>query len=131
LDGVISVHELHVWQLSDTKLIASLHVLLRSRECYMLLGFEIRKLLHGYGIHSATIQPEFIKDLLDEKQQFNHDNEDEDEATTTTTTTTKVILHTDNISPISSTMTNNADNTNNDNSNEVITYNLQPCIKNY
>lgn len=36
----------------------------------MLLGSEIRKLLHGYGIHSATIQPEFIEDqlLVDEKQ---------------------------------------------------------------
>ncbi|CAG8564484.1 5992_t:CDS:2, partial [Ambispora leptoticha] len=41
--GVLSVHELHIWQLSDTKLIASVHV----------------KILHSYGIHSATIQPEF------------------------------------------------------------------------
>ncbi|KAI8983479.1 cation efflux family-domain-containing protein [Pilobolus umbonatus] len=62
LDGVLSVHELHVWQLSDTKLVASFHVLLESRQRYMALGSEIRKILHGYGIHSATIQPEFIED---------------------------------------------------------------------
>lgn len=68
LDGVISIHELHVWQLSDTKLIASLHVLLKSREIYMTLGSQIRKLLHGYGIHSATIQPEFIDDQFNEKK---------------------------------------------------------------
>ncbi|CAO0801644.1 unnamed protein product [Mucor circinelloides] len=67
LEGVISVHELHVWQLNDTKLIASLHVLLKSRQGYMLLASEIRKILHGYGIHSATIQPEFIEDQIDEK----------------------------------------------------------------
>ncbi|KAL0138063.1 cation efflux protein [Mucor lusitanicus] len=69
LEGVISVHELHVWQLNDTKLIASLHVLLKSRQGYMLLASEIRKILHGYGIHSATIQPEFIEDQIDEKYQ--------------------------------------------------------------
>ncbi|GAN06921.1 conserved hypothetical protein [Mucor ambiguus] len=69
LEGVISVHELHVWQLSDTKLIASLHVLLKSRQGYMILASEIRKILHGYGIHSATIQPEFIEDQIDEKYQ--------------------------------------------------------------
>lgn len=67
LEGVISVHELHVWQLNDTKLIASLHVLLKSRQGYMILASEIRRILHGYGIHSATIQPEFIEDQIDEK----------------------------------------------------------------
>lgn len=35
----------------------------------MLLASEIRKVLHGYGIHSATIQPEFIEDQIDEKYQ--------------------------------------------------------------
>ncbi|KAI8061976.1 cation efflux family-domain-containing protein [Thamnidium elegans] len=79
LDGIISVHELHVWQLSDTKLIASLHVLLKSRQGYMKLGSQIRKLLHGYGIHSATIQPEFIEDTLDEKSHYNDDINSESE----------------------------------------------------
>ncbi|GAA5801136.1 hypothetical protein HPULCUR_006578 [Helicostylum pulchrum] len=77
LDGIISVHELHVWQLSDTKLIASLHVLLKSRQSYMKLGSQIRKLLHGYGIHSATIQPEFIEDTLDEKAPYVDDADSE------------------------------------------------------
>lgn len=51
-----------MWQLSDTKLIASLHVLIESREKYMDLASQIRGLLHSFGIHSATIQPEFIDD---------------------------------------------------------------------
>lgn len=70
MDGIISVHELHVWQLNDTKLIASLHVLLKSREGYMSLASEIRKVLHSYGIHSATIQPEFVEDQIDEKYEI-------------------------------------------------------------
>nr|CAG8442838.1 5444_t:CDS:2 [Entrophospora candida]CAG8547842.1 13609_t:CDS:2 [Entrophospora candida] len=71
VEGVVSVHELHIWQLSDTKIIASVHVLLSSRD-YILISSKIRKTLHSYGIHSATIQPEFVK--FDE-QTTNSDNE--------------------------------------------------------
>jgi solute carrier family 30 (zinc transporter), member 1 len=65
LPRVISAHHLHVWQLSNTRLIASLHVRV---DCdihssgsaqYMHLATQIRQCLHGYGIHSSTIQPEF------------------------------------------------------------------------
>jgi solute carrier family 30 (zinc transporter), member 1 len=65
LDRVIEAHHLHVWQLSDTKLVASLHVKVdcevqgSGSQSYMHLAREIRRCLHGYGIHSSTIQPEF------------------------------------------------------------------------
>ncbi|KAF2400402.1 zinc/cadmium resistance protein-like protein [Trichodelitschia bisporula] len=68
LPGVVAAHHLHVWQLSDTKLIASLHVRVAfefegegSRQ-YMRLAKKIRECLHEYGIHSSTIQPEFCSD---------------------------------------------------------------------
>ena len=65
LERVEECHHLHVWQLSDTKLIASLHVKVdcevegTGSASYMHLAREIRRCLHGYGIHSSTIQPEF------------------------------------------------------------------------
>jgi len=65
LDGIISCHHLHVWQLSDTKLVASLHVQVNfdfkdeGSARYMGLARQIRECLHQYGIHSSTIQPEF------------------------------------------------------------------------
>jgi zinc transporter 1 len=66
-----------------------LHVLLKSRQKYMVLASQIRKVLHGYGIHSATIQPEFIEDQVDEKYQIeladtnedDHNDESEDTKT--------------------------------------------------
>ena len=73
LDGIVSCHHVHVWQLSDTKLVASLHVQVafdfkgNGSARYMALAREIRQCLHEYGIHSSTIQPEFC---LDE----NHDH---------------------------------------------------------
>jgi solute carrier family 30 (zinc transporter), member 1 len=68
LPGIISCHHLHVWQLSDTKLVASLHVQVgfdfkdEGSARYMHLAQNIRECLHEYGIHSSTIQPEFCLD---------------------------------------------------------------------
>ncbi|KAI8970269.1 cation efflux family-domain-containing protein [Mycotypha africana] len=81
LEGIISIHELHIWQLNDIKLIATLHVLLSSRQEYMKLGFKIRSVFHTYGIHSVTIQPEFVEDTalqvtpyVDEKCNYTAEN---------------------------------------------------------
>ena len=61
LDGVKGVHELHVWQLSDTKLVASVHarILRADQGKYMAIAQDIKTCLHAFGIHSVTIQPEF------------------------------------------------------------------------
>jgi solute carrier family 30 (zinc transporter), member 1 len=65
LPGIISAHHIHVWQLSDTKFVASLHVQVEfdfkgeGSARYMQLARAIRRCLHEYGIHSSTIQPEF------------------------------------------------------------------------
>lgn len=65
LPGVMSCHHLHVWQLSDTKLVASLHIQVghdikgEGSDHYMFLARQVRRCLHEYGIHSSTIQPEF------------------------------------------------------------------------
>jgi len=71
IPGVAGVHHLHVWQLSDTTLVSSLHVRVDAEVIgadkgagergaqYMKLARAVRKSLHTYGIHSTTIQPEF------------------------------------------------------------------------
>ncbi|EPY51758.1 zinc ion transporter Zhf1 [Schizosaccharomyces cryophilus OY26] len=63
LNGVESVHELHIWQLSDVKLIATVHVCVTlpddQGESYMKLTKDINKVLQSFGIHECTIQPEF------------------------------------------------------------------------
>lgn len=72
LPGVISCHHLHVWQLSDTKLVASLHIQVsyeikgEGSDRYMALARHVRRCLHAYGIHSSTIQPEFHPESDDE-----------------------------------------------------------------
>ncbi|KAL2366727.1 hypothetical protein RJZ56_000312 [Blastomyces dermatitidis] len=72
LPGIISCHHLHVWQLSDTNLVCSLHIQVshdvkgEGSERYMELARHVRGCLHAYGIHSSTIQPEFYPDSDDD-----------------------------------------------------------------
>lgn len=59
VDGVLSVHELHIWQLSENKLVASVHVMASRKHDFMPIATKIRKVLHDRGVHSSTIQPEY------------------------------------------------------------------------
>ncbi|CAK5283223.1 unnamed protein product [Mycena citricolor] len=57
--GVLGLHELHIWQLSESKNIASVHVLVSTKVDFMPIAAHIRMTLHHHGIHSCTIQPEY------------------------------------------------------------------------
>ena len=59
VDGVLSVHELHIWQLSESKIVASVHVIASRKHDFMPVAAKIRKELLDRGIHSCTIQPEY------------------------------------------------------------------------
>lgn len=82
LSGVISCHHLHVWQLSDTKKVASLHIQVEfdfkgeGSARYMQLARAIRRCLHEHGIHSSTIQPEFCLDSS-HRHTSGHNSDDE------------------------------------------------------
>lgn len=62
VDGVLSVHELHAWRLSQHKALASAHVLTSSDSLteFMQSAKMINECLHAYGIHSTTLQPELV-----------------------------------------------------------------------
>lgn len=56
--GVNSMHDLHVWSLSDTKLVASAHVNTAKDTQFAAVAPAIKRAFHQAGIHSTTIQPE-------------------------------------------------------------------------
>ncbi|KAG4415553.1 hypothetical protein IFR04_011317 [Cadophora malorum] len=60
VEGVISIHELHAWRLSQNKALASAHVLTSNDSLtnFMNQARLINECLHAYGIHSTTLQPE-------------------------------------------------------------------------
>jgi zinc transporter 1 len=62
IPGVKSVHELHVWQLTQKKAVATAHVVVEeeSLDTFMENAKTVGECLHAYGIHSATLQPELL-----------------------------------------------------------------------
>lgn len=76
IDGVVNCHHVHVWQLSDSTIVASLHLRVSFGRAvakdeatymakYMQTANDVQECLHAYGIHSSTIQPEFCWDNED------------------------------------------------------------------
>ena len=62
MPGVLSVHDLHVWQLSETKMVASVHIMVSKSHPYMDIGRGVTAVFHRHGIHSGTVQPEVVDD---------------------------------------------------------------------
>jgi zinc transporter 1 len=59
---ISSIHELHVWRLTDEKIIASAHLHRKTLSNYMLVAEKVSKFFHSIGIHSITIQYEYDGD---------------------------------------------------------------------
>ncbi|NWU83869.1 ZNT10 protein, partial [Onychorhynchus coronatus] len=58
--GVSSLHEVHVWELASGKNIATLHVKCQTPADYQDADYKIREIFHEAGVHSVTIQPEYV-----------------------------------------------------------------------
>ncbi|XP_060610234.2 calcium/manganese antiporter SLC30A10 [Anolis sagrei] len=58
--GVSSIHEVHVWELVKGKNIATLHLKCDSRSDYEEASSKMREVFHEAGVHSVTIQPEYL-----------------------------------------------------------------------
>ena len=56
---ISSIHELHIWRLTDEKIIASAHLHRQTLSNYMLVADKVKKFFHSIGIHSLTMQYEF------------------------------------------------------------------------
>lgn len=60
LDGVLAIHELHIWQLAGSRIIATAHIKCHDPTSYMEVAKRIKHFFHNEGIHATTIQPEFV-----------------------------------------------------------------------
>lgn len=61
VEGVLAVHEFHVWQLAGERIIASAHIRCKNLQDYMQIAERVKEFFHNEGIHSTTIQPEFVQ----------------------------------------------------------------------
>lgn len=60
LEGVLAIHELHIWQLAGSRIIATAHIKCHDPTSYMEVAKRIKDFFHNEGIHATTVQPEFV-----------------------------------------------------------------------
>ena len=56
---IVSYHDLHIWQLSAHKYIATVHIIFQDSKLYAKTIDEVRTHFHDHQIAHVTIQPEF------------------------------------------------------------------------
>lgn len=70
--GVVSVHDLHIWTLSSTRIALSAHVLVESLERWPEILSAARHMLAEQGISHVTLQPEpatnIVRWMTDKRQ---------------------------------------------------------------
>nr|UJH94561.1 Zrc1 [Starmerella bombicola] len=61
LPGVQEVHDLHIWQLSEDRVVGTLHVTVNGpASTFSAMSRTIQQCFAGHGVPSITIQPEFV-----------------------------------------------------------------------
>ncbi|KAL4993481.1 cation efflux protein [Aspergillus recurvatus] len=65
IPGVIAVHELHIWRLSQHKVLASVHVAMLDHSIteFSALSRTLQECFHAWGVHSVVIMPEIATPL--------------------------------------------------------------------
>jgi len=59
---IVNVHELHIWQLTEDKIISTAHIMFLNPQDYLRINKAVVNFFHENGILEVTIQPEFFKD---------------------------------------------------------------------
>jgi hypothetical protein len=54
-----SIHDLHIWQLTNSKFVSTVHIIFENPEIFQTIIEEIVNFFHDQDINIVTIQPEF------------------------------------------------------------------------
>ncbi|KAL0208687.1 hypothetical protein P9112_011274 [Eukaryota sp. TZLM1-RC] len=68
LPGIQGLHDFHIWQLSSSTIIASIHINISRKADFDSLAKSIVQILHRAGVHETTIQPCFVDESLIESE---------------------------------------------------------------
>uniref|UniRef100_A0A1Q3FL19 Putative zn2+ transporter znt1 n=1 Tax=Culex tarsalis TaxID=7177 RepID=A0A1Q3FL19_CULTA len=60
---IVSVHDLHIWQLNSNKYVSTAHVIFKNPKVYSTINDQLIDFFHDMGINQVTIQPEFATKL--------------------------------------------------------------------
>ncbi|CAG9859929.1 unnamed protein product [Phyllotreta striolata] len=58
---IVNVHDFHIWQLTASKVISTVHIIFQNPKVYKQVIEEVKEFFNENGITQVTIQPEFFK----------------------------------------------------------------------
>jgi len=61
VDGIESIHDFHLWQLSGSITIVSAHITMHKKDNFKQAVLDASKIFHDKGVHSFTLQPEYFE----------------------------------------------------------------------
>jgi zinc transporter 1 len=61
IEGIMDIHDFHVWQLDSMKVIATCHITCNGISEFNRIIPLVKKTLHSFGVHSSSIQPELMQ----------------------------------------------------------------------
>ena len=62
IPNIVSLHELHVWELGKKNFIATLHMVINDKERFTVINKAVTNTMLKHGIYSSTIQTEFTEE---------------------------------------------------------------------
>jgi zinc transporter 1 len=72
IEGLLAIHELHIWELSKSSLLAILHLVVDSKERNRPVLEHVHNLMIGFGVYSSTVQIEFADDFPEGMDHLGH-----------------------------------------------------------
>jgi zinc transporter 1 len=65
IEGVVGVHDLHIWEFSKDRGIAMMHIVVKSRDMEVEILSTVQNLMMVHGVHNVTAQVEAEGDFPD------------------------------------------------------------------
>ncbi|KAL0230838.1 hypothetical protein PCE1_003215 [Barthelona sp. PCE] len=72
IPDIVGVHDLHIWSLVRSTIVCSAHVTVVDSADWNSVATVAKRMLHDVGVHSTTLQPEFVQ--LQEGVTLNFDD---------------------------------------------------------
>jgi cation diffusion facilitator family transporter len=72
INGIVAVHELHVWELARDILLAIIHIVVDSQQNNNEILAKVHNMMIGCGVYSSTVQIEYATDFPDQIDHLGH-----------------------------------------------------------
>jgi zinc transporter 1 len=72
IEGVVAVHELHIWELARDIFLAIIHIVVDNREQHQTILGQVHNLMIGRGVYSSTVQIEYVDEFPEGIDHLGH-----------------------------------------------------------